>query len=277
MTREEIIKGLKLLKDNLVYVVAMETTLPLKNDKNEWVDVHELLFETISALEQEPVMQTGKPDSEYVFNPAEPCDTISINSMVETIATKVTEDTENFIFETIKLYCEEITKREISKKDLEKALTQYFSKEPCGDAISRADMYEEIEDWLNLSRYYHPHSKNNKMPIDELRARIEQLPSVQPKPIECEDAISREAVKELYCRICMDKNICYRSKENCEDLRLFDNLPSVPSRKGHWVKKGAWNTRPVCSECGAFNNSKYKNFCPNCGADMRGDTDADSN
>ena len=27
----------------------------------------------ISALEQEPVMQTGKPGSEYVFNPAEPC------------------------------------------------------------------------------------------------------------------------------------------------------------------------------------------------------------
>ena len=39
--------------------------------------------------------------------------------------------------------------------------------------------------------------------------------------------------------------------------------------KGQWVVKGSWNTRPVCSECGAFNNSKYKNFCPNCGADMR--------
>ena len=66
----------------------------------------------------------------------EPCDVMSINSMVETIATKVTEDTEKFIFETIKPYCEEITKREISKKDLECALIQYFSNEPC-DTISK--------------------------------------------------------------------------------------------------------------------------------------------
>ena len=39
----------------------------------------------ISALEQEPVMQTGKGGSEYVFNPAEPCDTISRRAVVELI------------------------------------------------------------------------------------------------------------------------------------------------------------------------------------------------
>ena len=43
----------------------------------------------------------------------------------------------------------------------------------------------------------------------------------------CEDAISRQAVKDLFCRICMESNICYRSKETCEDLKLFDKLPSV--------------------------------------------------
>ena len=70
-----------------------------------------------------------------IINPSvkEPFNTMSISSIVETVATKVTEDTEKFIFETIKPYCEEITKREISKKDLKKALTQYFSKEPCDE------------------------------------------------------------------------------------------------------------------------------------------------
>ena len=40
-------------------------------------------------------------------------------------------------------------------------------------------------------------------------------------------AISLNAAKDLYCRICMESNLCYRSKETCEDLRLFDKLPSV--------------------------------------------------
>ena len=48
MTREKIIEGLKLLEDNMTHFDE------LQNDKGEWIDVHELLFETISALEQEP-------------------------------------------------------------------------------------------------------------------------------------------------------------------------------------------------------------------------------
>lgn len=48
MTREEIIEGLKLLEDNMVYFDE------LLNDKGEYIDVHELLFESIKALEQEP-------------------------------------------------------------------------------------------------------------------------------------------------------------------------------------------------------------------------------
>ena len=48
MTREEIIEGLKLLEDNMVYFDE------LLNDKGEYIDVHELLFEAIKALEQEP-------------------------------------------------------------------------------------------------------------------------------------------------------------------------------------------------------------------------------
>ena len=49
MTREEIVEGLKLLEDNMVHFDE------LQNDKGEWIDVHELLFEAIQALSQEPL------------------------------------------------------------------------------------------------------------------------------------------------------------------------------------------------------------------------------
>ena len=48
MTGEEIVEGLKLLEDNMVHFDE------LQNDKGEWIDVHELLFEAIQALEQQP-------------------------------------------------------------------------------------------------------------------------------------------------------------------------------------------------------------------------------
>ena len=37
---------------------------------------------------------------------------------------------------------------------------------------------------------------------------------------------------------------------------------------GHWTRQGMGSTRLVCSECKRFNFSKYKNYCPNCGAKM---------
>lgn len=52
MTREEIVEGLKLLEDNMVHFDE------LQNDKGEWIDVHELLFEAIQALSQEPCDDT---------------------------------------------------------------------------------------------------------------------------------------------------------------------------------------------------------------------------
>ena len=51
--------------------------------------------------------------------------------------------------------------------------------------------------------------------------------------------------------------------------------------KGRWIIGIADNditTVLFCTECGYENvGCKEFNFCPNCGADMRGDTNADSN
>lgn len=77
--------------------------------------------------------------------------------------------------------------------------------------------------------------------------------------------------------------------EGCEEWRgIFSrceaNLLSLPpaQKKGEWIKCSDTAFYWMCSECGAYlfwRKEKYllrkddeANFCPNCGADMRGDT-----
>ena len=71
--------------------------------------------------------------------------------------------------------------------------------------------------------------------------------------------------------------------------RLHDMVSSLPSAqpehpKGHWIVWGGMDIpenhgRHICSLCGEFAPVRYEkplikenlsNFCPNCGADMRG-------
>ena len=82
---------------------------------------------------------------------------------------------------------------------------------------------------------------------------IKQLPSAQRESCEYWDAESN------YCTL---------------------NRPSAqPERKkGRWEIKpdpyGFFEQIPVCSECGCTTKMRDKpNFCPNCGADMRGEQD----
>ena len=67
------------------------------------------------------------------------------------------------------------------------------------------------------------------------------------------------------------KEIRELRKENKE---LRDRLGSFPDReKGEWIityPNGKHNPIYECPKCKASNNAVFKNFCPNCGADMRG-------
>ena len=109
-----------------------------------------------------------------------------------------------------------------------------MADDKCGGCCSWKDKYEpiECEDTVNRQAVLEI-LKSHTLTNDYLA--VEQLPSVNPVP--CEDAVSRQAVKDLYCCICMDENICYRSKENCEDLKLFDELPSVQPKSIECPKK----------------------------------------
>ena len=102
---------------------------------------------------------------------------------------------------------------------------------------------------------------------NDVEVKIEQEP--------CDDAISREAVIELTFN---EPNYTDALNVLTEIRDKVKELPSVqPSRKGHWIKSDIPNEEYVCSKCGGacwyydYQGAVAKsNFCPNCGADMRG-------
>ena len=139
---------------------------------------------------------------------------------------------------------------------------------------------EERLNWLEqIEKDIHVNSLESTLADDMKSCAIHSvIESLKAEP--CEDAVSREAVKKLYCNICMDKNICYRNKENCQELDLFDKLPSVTPkpRTEKWIKtpKAVMGEGYMwyCNKCehqvyqDSPRNYPSEKYCPNCGAKM---------
>lgn len=70
----------------------------------------------------------------------------------------------------------------------------------------------------------------------------------------------------------------YRDKLDSRELiaNMIKNAPTIEERKvGEWIRKisvvdCATFVGDECSQCGYFKSMGQANFCPNCGADMRG-------
>ena len=84
-----------------------------------------------------------------------------------------------------------------------------------------------------------------------------------------------EALKRL-CAAC--SNMGSFACISCSIPKIIKNLPTIdvaPVRHGRWILKilpigGGDKIRSyLCSECDRYANMKF-DFCPNCGADMRG-------
>ena len=117
-----------------------------------------------------------------------------------------------------------------------------FRQEPCTDAISRQALLKD------LYQYKISCAGRIQAAILEVEELVEKMPSVTPKSETVTEFVDR-------CREC------------------------GKMRKGHWIYTGDYITDGMlkCSECG-FEHDVSERFlyCPNCGADMGGDTDADS-
>ena len=77
---------------------------------------------------------------------------------------------------------------------------------------------------------------------------------------------------------------CMNCEESCrcnfiKELMMFPRADMHPNKVAHWVDVSVSTTgasSATCSACGAVVHDSFSsviNFCPCCGADIRGDTD----
>lgn len=89
------------------------------------------------------------------------------------------------------------------------------------------------------------------------------------------DSISRQAAIDAINHICpVDTEYDCTLLDRVDVRYVLSDLPSAqPERKkGEWIYQTKFG-RIECEACGyVFRSYVYpRNFCPNCGADMRGD------
>ena len=128
-----------------------------------------------------------------------------------------------------------------------------------------------VEGWLKELKYLR---KQMQQAIDAIEKLAAQTYDTDYGVIDSD--VVYEALKELPSDLStysdkLWKNAYERGKAEGQADR----------KKGHWIPhdtNAAWTYANECSECGKYlvvsdisGDGKKANFCPNCGADMRGD------
>lgn len=94
--------------------------------------------------------------------------------------------------------------------------------------------------------------------------------------------IEREATIELYCQKCKgyyDGHCIHRGECDVDVIQTAPAADVQPVKRGHWIEHEKFERKNcnVCIECSVcntwFGHDAYPKtkFCPNCGADMRGE------
>lgn len=84
--------------------------------------------------------------------------------------------------------------------------------------------------------------------------------------------INKEMAKEIHCNICEFGKFCNRNDKNCEERRIFNDIPTIymqPIINGHWDEPDDDYGYLICSNCEerAPMDISWR-FCPHCGASM---------
>ena len=104
---------------------------------------------------------------------------------------------------------------------------------PDEDCISRRKAIEALWDGNNMDIF-----------TREVKETLESLPSIQAKTV-------------CIAKINIDKDELQKIVDNA----IPEIIGSVGPKPGHW-------TNGFCSNCGIYNTSEYKKYCPNCGSKM---------
>lgn len=159
---------------------------------------------------------------------------------------------------------------------------------PCEDAISREQAIDAVANLFEMSEYPHPYPQGKPIRLKDIKEKLKQLPSVQPKPIECEDAISRaEAQTELEmnaCRYTIAKerdgmgqvewsDQLIKVSDAVDIIRHLSSVTPQEQKTGQWILLDECsNSGYYCSEChkklvkeGWSGTVKKIKYCPNCG------------
>ena len=62
-----------------------------------------------------------------------------------------------------------------------KLILELLEQEPCEDAISREEAIDAVADLFEMSEYLHPYPQGKPIRLRDIKEKLKQLPSVQPK------------------------------------------------------------------------------------------------
>ena len=175
-----------------------------------------------------------------------------------------------------------------------------LEQQPCEDADYEYPLTMPTEEYrLRMIRAFHNADCDELIalvviPTEKEFEHLEWLLKTHYKKQPCEDCISREDVLKALntypkfacmadCKLEPFHNLTNPDEQYEPYVHYADvyncviNMPSVkPTRaKGKWiehgVKEGHLIEKYTCSECDYYAGTKTFNYCPNCGAEMRGD------
>ena len=155
-----------------------------------------------------------------------------------------------------------------------------LSQEPCDDAQER---YEDLCEYFGGAKDILKSREDFKAWLGRVKWHIRKAEELyekyEYKQEPCDDAISRDAVKDWFCtNYCSEHNQCEHFEQgDCNAMIELFAIPSVTQKSGKWqvVSDGYGDSAYICecSECKdtvwVYKNADRKwKYCPNCGAKM---------